>query len=336
MNGLLTRTQSGLYCEAGDFYIDPERPVSRAVVTHAHGDHARRGSGRYLCTRAGEAILRYRLSDGAAIQSLPYNEPLQIGDVTLSFHPAGHIRGSAQVRLESDGRVWVVTGDFKRAPDPTCKPFELVSGDVLITECTFGLPIYRWPSPEAVFDEINDWWRQNQERGYTSVLFGYSLGKAQRLLAGVDPSIGPIYTHGAVEKMTEVYRKGGVALPPTTYVSDEHAPSDWSDALVVAPSSAGGSRWIQRFDPVSTGFASGWMRIRGNKRRRSLDRGFVLSDHADWPALNAVVEAVAPETVWTTYGNNETFARWLREKGHDARPLPLHNLAAEDRASSAT
>ena len=330
MNGLLTRTTSGLYCDAGDFYIDPERPVSRAVVTHAHGDHARRGSGRYLCSQEGEGVLRHRLSDGAAVQSLPYGEPLQIGGVTLSFHPAGHIRGSAQVRLEREGRVWVVTGDYKRAPDPTCTPFELVPCDVMITECTFGLPIYRWPVPDAVFAEINEWWRRNQERGVTSVLFGYSLGKAQRLIAGVNASIGPIFTHGAVEKMTEVYREDGVALPPTTYVSDENAPADWSEALVVAPSSAGGSRWIQRFDPVSTGFASGWMRIRGNKRRRSLDRGFVLSDHADWPALNAVVKAAAPERVWATYGNNETFARWLREEGYDARPLSLHALARDN------
>lgn len=326
MNGLLSRTQSGLYCDAGDFYIDPERPVSRAVVTHAHGDHARRGSDRYLCSAAGEAILRYRLSDGASVQSVAYGEQIRIGDVTLSLHPAGHIRGSAQVRLERNGEVWVVTGDYKLAPDPTCEPFELVRGDALISECTFGLPVYRWPDPDAVFREINEWWRTNREEGRTSVLFGYSLGKAQRLLAGVDPTIGPMYSHGAVENMTDVYRETGTDLPDTTYVSDDSAPADWSDALVVAPSSAGGSRWIQRFDPVSTGFASGWMRIRGNKRRRSLDRGFVLSDHADWPHLNEVISESGADRVWVTYGNNETFARWLRETGIRAQPLSLHSI----------
>jgi putative mRNA 3-end processing factor len=249
--------------------------------------------------------------------------------VRLSFHPAGHVRGSAQVRLEYDGEVWVVTGDFKVTPDPTCTPFELVPCDVLITECTFGLPIYRWPEPEAVFDQINRWWRKNREEGLTSVLFGYSFGKAQRLLAGVDASIGPIYTHGAVEKMTETYRQDGVDLPATTYVSDENAPDDWSKALVVAPSHAGGSRWMQRFDPVSTGFASGWMRIRGNKRRRSLDRGFVLSDHADWPRLNDVIRDSGAETVYVTHGNNDTFARWLQENGIDAHPLALRSAMDE-------
>ena len=329
MDGLLSRTSHGLYCEAGDFYIDPEKPVSRAVITHAHGDHAQRGSDHYLCSRAGEAVLRHRLSDTATVQSLPYGDTLQIGEVTLSLHPAGHILGAAQVRLKHRGRVWVVTGDYKVTPDPTCAPFELVQCDRLIMECTFGLPVYRWPDPEAVFEEINTWWRHNQERGRTSVLFGYSLGKAQRLLAGVDASIGPIFTHGAVEKMTDVYRREGVDLPDTTYVSDENAPPDWTQALVVAPASAGGSRWIQRFDPVSTGYASGWMRIRGNKRRRSLDRGFVLSDHADWTALNEVVHESGAEKVWVTYGNNETFARWLREEGVDAAALPLHALGGQ-------
>jgi putative mRNA 3-end processing factor len=335
VNGLLTVSDAGLYCEVGDFYVDPHRAVPRAIVTHAHGDHAQRGSGQYLCSAEGESVLRHRMNENASIQTLPYGEILTVNGVTVSLHPAGHIRGSAQVRLEHDGEVWVVTGDYKVAPDPTCTPFELVPCDVFITECTFGLPIYRWPDPEAVFGEINRWWSQNQEKGLTSVLFGYSLGKAQRLLAGVDPSIGPIYTHGAVEKMNEVYRDDGVDLPPTTYVSDESAPSDWSQALVVAPSSAGGSRWMQRFDPVSTGFASGWMRIRGNKRRRSLDRGFVLSDHLDWPHLNDVIQGTGAERVYVTHGNNETFARWLRETGVDAKALALRTPYDDESSNSA-
>ena len=329
MDGLLTVSDDGLYCPPGDFHIDPFRPVERAVVTHAHGDHATRGCERYLTSAEGEGVLRYRMEEGAEIHTLPYGEPMEVGDVTVSLHPAGHIRGSAQVRVEHDGEVWVVTGDYKVTPDPTCTPFELVECDVFITECTFGLPVYRWPDPSTVYDEINAWWRSNQEKGLTSVLFGYSLGKAQRLLAGVDASIGPIYTHGAVEKMTDVYRADGVDLPPTTYVSDENTPEDWSEALVVAPSSAGGSRWIQRFDPVSTGFASGWMRIRGNKRRRSLDRGFVLSDHLDWPNLNTVIRETGAETVYVTHGNNDSFARWLNENGIDAHELSLRSAFDE-------
>ena len=325
MDGLLSVTDAGLYCEAGDFYVDPNEPVERAVVTHAHGDHAMRGHSAYLTSEEGEAVLRHRMNDDAQIETLPYGEATDLGGVRVSLHPAGHVRGSAQVRLEHRGEVWGVTGDFKVTPDPTCTPFEVVPCDVLITECTFGLPIYRWPDPSDVFGEINRWWRSNQEEGLTSVLFGYSFGKAQRLLAGVDASIGPIYTHGAVEKMTQTFREDGVDLPPTTYVSDENAPEDWSQALVVAPSHAGGSRWIQRFDPVSTGFASGWMRIRGNKRRRSLDRGFVLSDHADWPRLNRVIEECGATTVYVTHGNNDTFARWLREQGLDAHELELRS-----------
>lgn len=326
MNGLLTLSDQGLYCPAGDFHIDPFRPVDKAVVTHAHGDHATRGCETYLTSAEGEHVLRHRMLDDAEIQTLPYGERIEINGFTLSLHPAGHVRGSAQIRLEHRGEVWVVTGDYKVMPDPTCTPFELVECDVFITECTFGLPIYRWPDPAVVFGKINRWWRKNQEEGLTSVLFGYSLGKAQRLIAGIDPSIGPIYTHGAVQKMNAVYREDGVDLPETIYVSDENTPDDWSQALVVAPSSAGGSRWMQRFDPVSTGFASGWMRIRGNKRRRSLDRGFVLSDHLDWPNLNDVIDGTGAETVYVTHGNNDSFARWLCEKkGLDARELTLQS-----------
>lgn len=326
MKGPLTRTDEGLYCPAGGFYIDPECPVSRAVITHAHGDHAKRGTDHYLCATQGEAVLRHRMNAGGSIQTLAYGETLSIGGVRVSLHPAGHIRGSAQVRLERDGEVCVVTGDYKGQRDPTCASFEPLTCDTLITECTFGLPIYRWPEPEHVFDEINQWWETNQENGVASVLFGYSLGKAQRLLAGVDASIGPIFTHGAVEKMTDVYRKDGISLPPTTYVSDETAPENWDECLIVAPSSAGGSPWMKRFTPFSAGFASGWMRIRGNKRRRSLDRGFVLSDHADWPQLNQVIQQSGAQKIYATYGNNDSFARWLREEGYDAEALPLHNL----------
>jgi len=320
---VLRDTNRGLYCPGGDFYIDPSRPVQRAVITHAHGDHARRGSSRYLTSKEGESVLAHRMDDGTTIMGIDYGEEVRIGDVTVSLHPAGHIRGAAQVRVERGGEVWVVTGDYKVTSDPTCTDFELVPCDVFITECTFGLPVYRWPEPARVFEEINEWWATNRKDGKASVLFGYSLGKAQRLLTGIDASAGPIYTHGAVEKMNDVFRRDGVDLPSTTYVSDENAPDSWAGALIVAPSSANGSRWLQRFGPLSTGFASGWMRIRGRRRQQSYDRGFILSDHVDWDRLNAVVQETGAERVYATHGYEEIFTRWLREHGVDAHVLAL-------------
>jgi putative mRNA 3-end processing factor len=313
-NTLIQLTDSGLYCSAGDFYIDPWRPVARAVVTHAHGDHARRGSRAYLAARDGELVLRTRLGDDAIIQAAGYGEPTDIGGVQVSFHPAGHILGSAQVRVEHRGEVWVVSGDYKLGADATCAPFEPVRCHTFITESTFGLPIYRWRPQAEVFDQINRWWRANQLAGKASLLFAYALGKSQRLLAGVDPAIGPIYTHGAVERLNRDYRASGVALPATTYAAPGRG-ADWSQALIVAPPSALGTPWMRRFGAVSTGFASGWMQLRGTRRRKAVDRGFALSDHADWPGLLEAIAATRAERVWVTHGYSAVLARWLSEQG---------------------
>ena len=213
---LLETTGQGLYCAAGGFFVDPWRPVDRAVVTHAHADHACAGCGCYLTTRSGEGVLRARIGIDAAIDALAYGETIDQNGVTISLHPAGHILGSAQVRVEHRGEVWVVSGDYKVEPDPTCTAFEPVRCHVFVSESTFGLPVYRWPSQDAVFAAINAWWRANQDEGKASVLFGYALGKAQRLLAGIDSSIGPIACHGAVEKLNQAYRAEGIALPATT------------------------------------------------------------------------------------------------------------------------
>lgn len=322
---LLQLTDSGLYCAAGDFYIDPWQPVPRAVVTHGHADHAYRGSQTYLAAEAGLHVLRRRLGDEAQITPLPYGETLQINEVNLSLHPAGHILGSAQVRLETGGEVWVVSGDYKTGSDATCAPFELVTCHTFITEATFGLPIYRWVPQAEVFADINQWWRRNQAAGRASVIFAYALGKAQRILAGVDASIGPIYVHGAVHVMNQAYAAGGVALPPAGYVQEyarsEGSKTDWSQALIVAPPSAQGTPWLQRFGEVSTAFASGWMRVRGQRRRRAVDRGFVLSDHVDWPSLLEVVAATGAERVLVTHGYIAPVVRWLREHGTDAYGL---------------
>jgi putative mRNA 3-end processing factor len=321
---LLQLTENGLYCPAGDFHIDPWRPVERAVITHAHSDHARRGSQRYLAARPGARLLRSRLGDDTAIDPLDYGEAVDIRGVRVSLHPAGHILGSAQVRLEHGGHVWVVSGDYKLADDPTCAPFAPVRCHTFVTESTFGLPIYRWPAAAEVFADINAWWRQNRDDGRATLLFGYALGKAQRLLAGLDTSIGPVYTHGAVEKLNRDYRDSGVALPPTTYVGDLPRGTDWAGALIVAPPSAHGSPWVRRFGAASTAFASGWMRIRGTRRRRAVDRGFVLSDHADWPGLLDAVRATGAERVWVTHGYVTVLVRWLREQGIEAEGLQTH------------
>ncbi len=323
---LLSITPSGLYCEAGDFYVDPWRAVERAVITHAHSDHARPGSKRYLCAARGAALLNARIGP-AEIEGVPFGEPVNINGVRVSLHPAGHILGSAQVRIEYKGRVWVVTGDYKTDPDPTSDDFELIRCHTLITECTFGLPVYCWPKPAEVFEAINAWWRLNQEAGKTSVLFGYALGKAQRLIGGLDPGIGPIYTHGAVEKLTDLYRSAGVELPPTIHVSDEPAAADWSRAMVLAPQSENGRAWTRRFAPYSTAFASGWMRIRGRRRQRAVDRGFVLSDHVDWPALVDVIAESGAERIIATHGYTDTVVRYLQEQGMQAEAMPTRYRA---------
>jgi len=315
---LLRLTDRGLYCEAGDFFVDPWGAVDRAVVTHAHGDHVAWGCRAYLTSAEGVGVLRSRLSADAAVAGLPYGESTSLGGVTVSLHPAGHILGSSQVRIERGGEVWVVSGDYKCDPDPTTTRFHTVRCHTFVTESTFGLPIYRWPPQLEVLADVNAWWRANQAAGKCSLLYGYALGKAQRLLAGLDPGIGPIVTHGAVERMTAVYRAAGVPLPPTIHASTVDRRADWSRALVLAPPSADGSVWTRRFGAQATAFASGWMLVRGARRRRSLDRGFPLSDHVDWPGLLAAVDATGADRVWVTHGFTGPVVRWLRERGLDA------------------
>ncbi len=317
---LVIARPEGLYCPPGDFYIDPWRPVERAVITHGHGDHARTGNRHYLCAEPGAGILRSRLGADIDLQTLPYGQPLDHHGVTLSFHPAGHVLGSAQVRLEYQGEVWVASGDYKVETDGTCTPFEPVRCHTFITESTFGLPIYRWQPQAEIFREINHWWRDNQRLGNASVLFCYAFGKAQRILHGIDASLGPILAHGAVEPLNRVYRDAGVYLPATQYAGDI-ARNDplLRQALIIAPPSAGGSSWMRRFGDYSDAFASGWMRLRGPRRRRGVDRGFVLSDHADWPGLLWAIAQTGAERVMVTHGSVSVLVRYLGEQGLDAR-----------------
>jgi putative mRNA 3-end processing factor len=319
MADMVVVRKEGLYCVPGQFYIDPWCPVGRAVITHAHGDHARAGHGHYLAAASGVDILRSRLGD-IHIDGLAYGERIEHNGVTISLHPAGHVLGSSQVRIEHKGEVWVASGDYKVEPDRTCAPFEPVRCHTFITESTFGLPIYRWQPQAQVFSEINQWWQANIAAGKASVLFCYSFGKAQRILHGIDASLGPILSHGAVEPLNRVYREAGVYLPPTIYAGDvKKSDPIMRQALVIAPPSAGGSTWMRRFGDFSDAFASGWMRLRGTRRRRGVDRGFVLSDHADWPGLLWAIEQTGAERVMVTHGSIGVLVRHLREKGLDAQ-----------------
>lgn len=325
---LVVRTPSGLYCPPGDFHIDPWRPVARAVITHAHADHARVGHGAYLAAEDARRVLLARLGDDIGLQTARYGEVIDHHGVRLSLHPAGHVLGSAQVRLEHRGRVWVASGDYfvsgvglaggAAEDNPTCAAFEPVRCHCFITESTFGLPIYRWRPQAEVFADIDAWWAANAAAGRASLLLGYSFGKAQRLLAGVDASIGPIVVHGAVETLNEAYRASGVALPPTRRVTDITDKAELKRALVVAPPSALGSPWARRFGDASDGFASGWMQLRGARRRRGVDRGFVLSDHADWPGLLGAITATGAERVIVTHGYEAVMVRWLQQQGLQA------------------
>ena len=310
----------GLYCPQGDFYIDPWRPVARAVITHAHGDHARPGHAHYLAAQASEHVLKARLGE-ITLQTLPYGESVVQNDVRVSLHPAGHVLGSAQVRLEHGGEVWVVSGDYKLQAEATCAPFEPLRCHTFISESTFGLPIYRWRPQAEILVDIAAWWRRNAQAQRASVLFSYAFGKAQRILAGLFATdaldIGKLVCHGAIEPLNRAYRDSGVELPPTHNVA-EVAKAELSSALVLAPPSAGGTPWMRRFGDFSDGFASGWMQLRGARRRRSLDRGFALSDHADWPGLNAAIAATGASRIIITHGQIAVMVRWLQQQGFDA------------------
>ncbi len=323
MKDLVVLRPEGMYCPPGDFYIDPWRAVDRAIITHAHSDHARGGHKHYLAARSSEHVLRARLP-GIDLQTARYGTPLNINGVRVSLHPAGHVLGSAQVRIEHGGSVWVASGDYKAAADfaaedATCTPFEPVPCDTFISESTFGLPVYRWRPQAEIAAEINTWWAANADAGRASVLFAYSFGKAQRILAMVDASIGPIVCHGAAENLNAAYRASGVALPPTQLVSAIADRASLARALVLAPPSTQGSAWLKAFGDYSDAFASGWMQLRGARRRHAVDRGFVLSDHADWPGLMRAIKASGAARVIVTHGQVPVMVRYLAAQGLEAQ-----------------
>ncbi|MBP2833227.1 ligase-associated DNA damage response exonuclease [Aquimarina sp. U1-2] len=314
---LLVFNENGIYCEAAGVYLDPWRPVDKAIITHGHADHSRWGHKKYITHVSNVPIIKHRLGD-INVSGRTYGETFTINNVTFSFHPAGHIIGSSQIRVEYKGEVWVFTGDYKLEDDGISVPYEPVKCNTFITECTFGLPAFKWIPQSEVFSDINSWWAANRAEGKTSVLFGYSLGKAQRLLKYLDTSIGEIYTHGAIENMTNVIRPM-ISFPDTTLITRDTTKEMLRGNIVIAPPSAHGSTWIRKMVPYVTASASGWMTFRGARRRRAIDKGFVLSDHCDWQGLLTAIQETGAEKIISTHGYTDIFSKYLRELGFDAR-----------------
>lgn len=318
---ILEINNNGIYCPRGDFYIDPWKAVKNAVITHAHSDHARWGSKNYLAHEDSEPVMRLRLGKDIKLETLEYGKTKKINGVKVSLHPAGHIIGSAQVRVEYKGYVSVISGDYKLEGDNLSTPFEQLKCNTFITESTFGLPIYKWQDQDEIYNEINSWWAENQKRNVCSVMFAYSLGKAQRIIHNIDRSIGEIFLHGAVYNVNAALIEYGIEIPKLEKIDKTIDKTRFRSALVIAPPSALGAPWLRKMQPYATASASGWMNIRGNRRIRSIDKGFIISDHADWEGLNNTIQETQAEKVYVTHGYKEVMVKWLGENGIDAEPL---------------
>ncbi len=313
MNNLLQVRPEGLYCKEGNFYIDAWRPVPLSIVTHAHGDHAYWGHQHYIAAQDSREILLHRLGN-ISLQTLAYGEKFKLGNCWISLHPAGHILGSSQVRIEIKNRIVVVSGDYKRAFDPTCTAFEPLECDLLVTESTFGLPIYHWQDTQIIAQEMFNWWQENKSNQHPSIIFCYSLGKAQRILSLLKPFTDqPVFLHGAIQSLTEIYAQKGVPLIPFLPVSGKDKKDTFKEDLILAPPSAAGSPWLKRFPHFRNASASGWMQVRGTRKRKNMDKGFVLSDHADWNGLIKTIEESKASRILTTHGNTSVLAKYVRE-----------------------
>ncbi len=314
---LIQFTDKGLYCEKGKFYLDPWKPVDNAIITHAHSDHAHFGSKKYLCHHFTKPLLQARLGDNS-YQSIEWNETVEIDGVKVSLHPAGHIIGSSQIRVEHQGEVWVVSGDYKTENDGISGVLEPIKCNTFITESTFGLPIYEWKSQTLIYDNIKQWVFKNKSEQKTSVLIAYSLGKAQRLLQPLSETTDMIYVHGAIWNMHQALVSAGINLPPVERITPDTPKEKLKASVVIAPPSADGSPWMKKFTPYETGVCSGWMQVRGNVRRRNTDAGFALSDHADWKGLLATIHATEAQRVFVTHGFQSALSRYLNENGIEA------------------
>lgn len=317
---LISFTDKGLYCQKADVYIDPWRPVDRALITHAHADHSRYGMGTYLAHHHSIPVMRWRLGDIAA-QGIGYGEKIVMNGVEISFHPAGHIPGSAQIRLAYRGEIWVISGDYKIEDDGLCTPFEPVKCTHFVTESTFGLPVYQWQKQAETMAQINKWWAANHAAGFNSVVLCYALGKAQRILNNLDPAIGDIFIHGAINNTNKALESVGYKFTESAYLSGEIDKAQVKGAMILAPPSVLGSSWLKKLNPYKVATASGWMSLRGARRRRNVDQGFIFSDHADWAGLNSAVLATGAEEVFVTHGYSNVFSKWLSSQGINAQPV---------------
>jgi putative mRNA 3-end processing factor len=318
--GLLVHTALGLYCPKADVYLDPWKPVKKAILSHGHADHARWGSSSYLCTPTAAPVIKYRLGE-INLETLPFGEEKLINGVSFSFHPAGHILGSAQIKVSYKGEMVVFSGDYKTANDGFSEAFEPVKCHTFITESTFGLPVYHWQDQKWVFNEMEEWCKNNRNNGQLSILYGYSLGKAQRILQGLPESVGPIFTHSTIEAVLNVMRNQGVSLKNTIPVNEHLTRAELLSGVIIAPPAVQNSNWLKKFEPIRNGVVSGWMALRGARRRRNADKGFVLSDHADWEGLNEAISLTGAENVFVTHGYTDILSKWLIDKGLNAHPL---------------
>jgi putative mRNA 3-end processing factor len=318
--GLLVHTGLGLYCPKADVYLDPWKPVKKAILSHGHADHARWGSSSYLCTPSAAPVIKYRLGD-INLETLPFGEEKLINGVSFSFHPAGHILGSAQIKVSYKGEIVVFSGDYKTANDGFSEAFEPVKCHTFITESTFGLPVYHWQDQKWVFNEMEEWCKNNRNNHHLSILYGYSLGKAQRILQGLPESVGPIFTHSTIEAVLNVMRNQGVSLKNTIPVNEHITRADLLSGVIIAPPAVQNSNWLKKFEPIRNGVVSGWMALRGARRRRNADKGFVLSDHADWEGLNEAISLTGAENIFVTHGYTDILSKWLIDKGLNAYPL---------------
>lgn len=309
---LIDFTDKGLFCKQGNFYIDPWKPVAKAIITHAHSDHARYGHQQYLCHTYTKPILQLRLGNNN-YQTVEWGEKIYINGVQISLHPAGHIIGSSQIRLEYKNEIWVVSGDYKTENDGISEAFEIIPCNTFITESTFGLPIYKWKTQQEIFSNIQNWISENKKKDKSSILIGYSLGKAQRLVKCVAEISDTIFVHGAVWNIHQTLLNAGYPLPAVQKITAETPKALLKNCIVIAPSSAESTPWLKRFAPYNVGVCSGWMQVRGNIRRRNIDAGFALSDHADWPGLLQTIKATGAEKVFVTHGFQAAFSRYLNE-----------------------
>jgi putative mRNA 3-end processing factor len=317
---LLELTERGLYCEKGDFYIDPWKPVHRAIITHAHSDHAKAGHNAYLCHHLTKPLLQTRLGN-YQYESIGWNETVNINGINISLHPAGHVIGSSQIRVEYKGEIWVVSGDYKTYDDGLSGIFEPINCNTFITESTFGLPVYQWRSQKEQYEEVQQWILKNFSDGYNSVLFSYSLGKAQRMTHAASTLTNNIFVHGSVWSIHEALINAGVDLPAVQKINTNTPKLSLTNAVIIAPTSTLGSPWLKKFAPYRTAVCSGWMKIRGQAKRNPADAGFPISDHADWNGLIKTIKATGAEKVLVTHGYSAVLSRYLNEIGIEAEVL---------------